>query len=154
MEKTEKILTIIAVLGLILIAGILLSNHYGLKPNLDWSSSETVATNFVRQLGKMGESGFFNRQDKLAYAYFTPEGEDLANNHSGSLIEKIFAFSGTKEAPNSFEVIRVVEQGNKAEVDMAWHYASPHPDQTKTVFLTRQAEDWGIYSIVNTYGRR
>ena len=154
MEKTEKILTAVAILGLIVIGGVLLANRYGLAPEVDWSSPEAVAGAFVNQLDQIKQAGFLNRQDKLTYEYLAVEGKELADQQTGSLAAKIFAFSGTAETPSSFEISRRIEQGDKAQVEMAWHYASAYPDQAKTVFLIRQDGKWKIYSIVNTHGKK
>lgn len=146
---TEKKLIWIAVLGLVIIVGLVWANLYGLNPNLDQSSAEAVATSFCQNFSAANNAGFMNRPDRAAYDLLTPEAKAALDAKEGSLISRLSEFAGGALPPSEIEIYQIKEQGDKAEASFFWQYADGTPTVKKTVFLTRVGDIWQVYSVVN-----
>lgn len=146
----ERKLTIIAVIGLIVILGLVWSKQYGLNPNLNFSSAEAVAVGYTKAFIAANNTGFFNRQDKIAYNLLTAEAKGEVNAQTGSLLVRLIEFNKGSLPPSSFNVRGLTEQGDKASVNFTWIYSEPGGVVGKTIFLVKRGDKWEIYSVVNS----
>lgn len=143
----EKKSTIIAILGLVVILGLVWSKQYGLNPDTNFSSAESVALRYIEAFMEAPNAGFLNRQDKAAYDLLAIEAKEEIDAKTGPLFSRLVEFNGGSLPLSSFTINNLTEQGDKASVDFTLVGKS---ETKKTIFLVKRGEKWEVYSVVNT----